>query len=105
MTAGTYELLTSSDVTVSNGNTYTSSNSTAKLSALLSTVTNPELTIINTEYGNTVFSKESDANNWYSAKWRTAVYDFKTRKFECTSVHYNDSTGYVDEICFAELST
>jgi hypothetical protein len=93
---GTYQLLTNEDVTTSTENKYATDNTAAQLSALLSTVTTPEQTIYNSLYNDT------GMNNWYKITWRTAVYDFKTRKFKCTSVHYAD-TGYIDEICFVEI--
>lgn len=68
------------------------------LSALLSTVTLMEQTIINSP-------KPSNFNDsdWYSATWKTASYDFKTRKFKCVDVHYNETTGYIDRISFEEI--
>ena len=68
------------------------------LSALLSTVTLMEQTIINS----TKPSSLSD-DDWYSATWRTASYDFKTRKFKCNDLHYNEDTGYIDRISFEEI--
>jgi hypothetical protein len=44
-----------------------------------------------------------DSSDWYSATWKTAAYDFKTRKFKCTEVHYNEDTGYIDRISFVEI--
>lgn len=67
-----------------------------KLSALLSTITQTEQVINNNNYSDGIY-------NWYYATWRTAVYDFKTRKFKCTNVHYNEDTGYVDLLEFEEV--
>lgn len=69
---------------------------TGKLSALLTTVTTVEQTIVNEDY-----TSFGDAD-WYSATWKTAAYDFKTRKFECTGVTYNEDTGYINSISFVE---
>lgn len=72
----------------------------AQLAALLSTVNLMEQTIINpvppTTYNN---------SDWYSATWKTASYDFKTRKFKCTGFEYNDDTGYINKISFEEIDT
>ena len=51
---------------------------------------------------NTSNEKES-LEIWSSAEWRTALYDFKTRKFKCTNIKYNDDTGRVNEIYFCEI--
>ena len=64
------------------------------LVALLSTVTENEQTIY-AESGNT----------FYSATWTTAVNDFKTRKFTCTGIEYNETTGYVESISFEEYTS
>ena len=73
------------------------SDETGQLSALLSTVTLVEQTIYHDNYNG------GGNSNWYSATWRTAAYDFKTKKFKCTDVQYGETTGYVNLICFEEL--
>lgn len=40
---------------------------------------------------------------WSSAEWRTALYDFKTRKFRCNEIKYSEVTGRVNEIYFSEI--
>lgn len=40
---------------------------------------------------------------WSSAEWRTALYDFKTRKFRCDNIKYSEITGRVNEIYFSEI--
>ena len=40
---------------------------------------------------------------WSSAEWRTALYDFKTRKFKCDTIKYSEITGRVNEIYFSEI--
>ena len=40
---------------------------------------------------------------WSSAEWRTALYDFKMRKFRCDNIKYNELTGRVSEIYFSEI--
>jgi len=72
--------------------------SSAQIAALLSTVSIMEQTIVNSP-----IPTSHNATDWYSATWKTAAYDFKTRKFRCTGVHYNDNTGYVDKISFEEI--
>ena len=37
-----------------------------------------------------------------SVKWTTVGADFLKRKFKCTSIDYNENTGYVDTIVFEE---
>ena len=64
------------------------------LVALLSTVTENEQTIY-----------AESSNTFYSATWTTAVNDFKTRKFTCTGITYNETTGYVESISFKECTS
>ncbi len=40
---------------------------------------------------------------WSSAEWKTALYDFKTRKFKCESMTYSSVTGRVISMVFAEI--
>lgn len=78
-------------------NSLSEATDTAKLIALLSTVTNVKQTVYNDNYsgyGN---------SNWYTATWVSAAYDFKTRKFECTGIGYDSNTGYVNSISFEEV--
>lgn len=72
---------------------------TGMLIALLSTVTEYEQTIYNDTYTGTGYT---GSNGWYSATWTTAVYDFKTRKFECIDIGYNE-TGYINYLEFKEI--
>lgn len=51
---------------------------------------------------NTSNEKES-LEIWSSAEWRTALYDFKTRKFRCDNIKYSKVTGRVNEIYFSEI--
>jgi hypothetical protein len=76
-----------------------SANKTEVLSALLSTVTDTEQTI-----KNNVTATSYTHIDWSSATWKTAAYDFKTRKFKCTGITYDDTTGYITEICFEEIT-
>lgn len=90
------------------GTTYSLLNETnpdhiGKLSALLSTATTVEQTIINDAYGSGSVTG-GVSNDWYSATWRTAAYDFKTRKFKCTGIEYNKDTGYVSKLKFEEIN-
>ena len=48
-------------------------------------------------------SKKQDLEAWSSVEWRTALYDFKTRKFKCTKIKYSEATGRVNEIYFEEI--
>ena len=89
----TYELVSEGD------------NDVGQLLALLSTVTETEQTIYNDDFDTT---KEEALENgqccWKSITWTTAVNDFKTRKFTCTGIEYNDA-GYVSFISFKEVSS
>lgn len=40
---------------------------------------------------------------WLQAVWSTGLYDFKTKRFKCDYIGYNDVTGRVKEIYFSEL--
>ncbi len=40
---------------------------------------------------------------WSTAEWRTALYDFKMRKFRCDNIKYSEVTGRVNEIYFSEI--
>lgn len=40
---------------------------------------------------------------WSTAIWETALYNFKTKRFSCDSINYNEKTGRVNELYFSEL--
>lgn len=44
-----------------------------------------------------------DLSEWCSAEWRTALYDFKTRRFKCDNITYSDKTGRVRSMYFSEI--
>lgn len=44
-----------------------------------------------------------DLDQWCYAEWRTALYDFKTRKFKCDDITYSESTGRVNALFFSEI--
>ena len=44
-----------------------------------------------------------DLDIWCSAEWRTALYDFKTRRFKCDSITYSEETGRVRCMYFSEI--
>ena len=48
-------------------------------------------------------NNKDDLEAWSSAEWRTALYDFKSRKFRCDNIKYSDITGRVNEIYFSEI--
>lgn len=51
-----------------------------------------------------VTNKDSKTlEKWSSAEWRTALYDFKTRRFKCDNIKYSQETGRVNEIYFSEI--
>ena len=89
------------DTTLTNGtynlfNDGTDDGDIGKLAALLSVATLTEQTIVNKDYAYT-------STDWYCATWRTAAYDFKTRKFKCTGIEYSNETGYISKIKFEEI--
>lgn len=50
--------------------------------------------------------KNHDSNSfraWSTAVWSTALYDFKTKRFTCDYIGYNESTGRINEIYFSEI--
>ena len=89
----TYNLLTSEDT-----NTVTSLDETAKLAALITTVS-----LKNQELTNNDKPSAFDKSDWWYCTWTTAASDFKTRKFKCTNVKYNEDTGYIEKISFSEI--
>lgn len=44
-----------------------------------------------------------DLDKWSSAIWKTALYDFKIKRFKCDDIKYSDKTGRVNEIYFSEI--
>ena len=58
--------------------------------------TNMKQTVTN--YGN-----QNELKKWSTAVWTTALYDFKTRRFQCDDIKYSDVTGRVNEIYFSEI--
>ena len=44
-----------------------------------------------------------DYTKWTQIIWKTVLYDLKNRKFKCTDLKYNESTGRVNEIVFEEI--
>lgn len=46
---------------------------------------------------------KQDFDIWSTAEWRTALYDFKTRRFRCDNMKYSEITGRVNEIYFSEM--
>lgn len=95
--AGTYHLFDDGETDIAAGNI-------GILSALLSTATLTEQTIINEGYGNQTDIGET-STDWYCVTWRTAAYDFKTKKFKCNGIEYNEETGYVSKIKFEEVTS
>ena len=42
---------------------------------------------------------------WTKAIWKTALYDFKTKRFKCDYIGYSEETGRVNRNYFSELPT
>lgn len=87
---GTYHLLTKEDTS-----SVTSKDQTAKLAALISTVSLKKQILNN---------KNTVKSYWDYCTWTTAASDFKTRKFKCTGVEYDQNNGYIEKISFEEIS-
>ncbi len=45
---------------------------------------------------------KTSEERWTKIIWKTAAYDFKSKRFKCTKVGYS-SEGRVNEICFEEV--
>lgn len=45
---------------------------------------------------------KTSEKRWTKIIWKTAAYDFKSKRFKCTKVGYS-SEGRVNEICFEEV--
>lgn len=51
-----------------------------------------------------VYNKNSSSlTDWSCVEWKTALYDFKTRRFKCDKIKYNDYSGRVYELYFSEI--
>lgn len=46
---------------------------------------------------------KSNKDVWNSVIWTTALYDFKSKKFKCDYLGYNEDTGRVNVIYFSEI--
>ena len=46
---------------------------------------------------------KSNKDVWNSVIWTTALYDFKTKKFKCDYLGYNEDNGRVNVIYFSEI--
>ena len=53
--------------------------------------------------GESAEERKKSLEDWSSAEWITALYDFKTRRFKCDNIKYSDITGRVNEIYFSEI--
>lgn len=78
------------------------SNSTSALHKLLEfSSNNPRMQARNS---NTNVGSTSSFRYWSTVVWSTALYDFKTKRFTCDSIKYNEATGRVSEIYFSEIN-
>lgn len=50
----------------------------------------------------TVKNSESNLNIWSKVVWTTALYNFKTRRFTCDNINYNEN-GRINKIYFSEV--
>ena len=98
ITAGTYCLLAGEDRD-NQTSTQNQISDTARLSALITTVSLKKQTINNNSTP-TNFS----GGDWSYCTWTTAASDFKSRKFRCTGTKYNEETGYIERLSFEEIS-
>lgn len=99
ISAGTYGLLTSSDVSDRYKNTTANGKrETSYLAALITTVS-----LKTQKFENSPAPTDRTSNDWSYCEWTTAASDFKSRRFRCTGTEYNDNTGYVEKISFEEI--
>ena len=98
ITAGTYCLLAGDDRD-NQTSTLDQINDTARLSALITTVSLKNQTLFNDDLEPTSF----DRSDWWYCTWTTSASDFKSRKFKCTGTEYNLNTGYIEKLIFEEL--
>lgn len=89
-----YHLLTNEDTS-----SVSSIDETAKLAALITTVSLKNQTIVNSTQP-TTFTKD----DWWYCTWTSAASDFKSRKFKCTGVGYNQDNGYINKLSFEEIN-
>lgn len=90
---GTYNLLTSDE-----NSSLIDRKESAMLSALISTVSLKSQKVENHERPSAY-----DGTDWSYCEWTTSASDFKTRKFKCTGSEYDEVTGYITKLSFAEL--
>lgn len=45
----------------------------------------------------------STYRDWSTIIWETALYNFKTKRFTCDDIKYNEKTGRVSELYFSEI--
>lgn len=93
VTPGIYNLLTNEDTTSVSNLT-----ETAKLAALISTVSLKSQELTNNETPSSF-----DKTDWWYCTWTTSASDFKTRKFKCIGVEYDEDNGYATKISFEEV--
>lgn len=61
------------------------------------------------KYSNTMqitkmnLGKKDNKDVWNTVVWTTALYNFKTKRFQCDYLEYNDDNGRVNKIYFSEL--
>lgn len=94
-----YSLLARDEAGKGGDSTQDQISDTARLSALISTVSLKNQTVNNNKTP-TNFS----GGDWWYCTWTTAASDFKSRKFKCTETKYNEETGYIEELKFEEIS-
>ena len=44
-----------------------------------------------------------DLDQWCTVEWRTALYNFKTRRFKCDNITYSEKTGRIRSMYFSEI--
>ena len=96
---GEYSLLARDEAGKGGDSTQDQISDTARLSALITTVSLKKQTVNNNKETFTNFS----GGDWWYCTWTTAASDFKSRKFKCTGTEYNYDTGYIEKLRFEEL--
>ena len=55
------------------------------------------------EIKSSTICKKNNKNVWNTVVWTTALYNFKTKRFQCDYLEYNAENGRVSKIYFSEL--
>lgn len=60
------------------------------------------INLVSTTPKTTIKNNGTNLDKWSKVIWTTALYKFKTKRFECDAINYNSTTGRIDKIYFSE---